>query len=86
MLFTDSGISIEVRLIHSKNACSPILVTDVGILIEDIERQLSKAFLPMLLTDSGMSIDFRLWHSQNNAISILVREFDNFTEVRPLQN
>jgi len=34
MLVTDSGIEINVKLVHSPNAPSPMLVTESGIVTE----------------------------------------------------
>lgn len=53
------GMLIEVRLLQSLNANSPIVVTLLGMLIE-VRPLLRKAPLPMDVTLLGMPIEVRL--------------------------
>ena len=53
------GMLIEVRLLQSLNANSPIVLTLLGMLIE-VRPLLRKAPLPMDVTLLGMPIEVRL--------------------------
>ena len=53
------GMVIEVRLSHSENAKSPILVTLLGMVIEVRLEQQQKTSSPMLVTLLGMVIEVK---------------------------
>ena len=56
---------MAVRLSHSKNALSPILVTLSGIVIEVKTLQPANATSPILVTLSGIVIVVKLTHEKN---------------------
>ena len=48
----------ELSELHTRKACSPILVTEAGMVI-DVKPLPSKAYQPILVTEAGMVIDVR---------------------------
>ena len=60
MLVTESGILIDVKLEHLKNAFSPMIVTEFGISTDvKLEHSLN-AFKPMLVTELPIVTDVKL--------------------------
>ena len=55
ILMTESGMTVLVRLLHSRNARLPILVTEFGIVTLVRLLQLSNALSLILVTESGYS-------------------------------
>ena len=63
-----------VRLLHSRNARLPILVTEFGIVTLVRLLQLSNALSLILVTESGIVTLVRLLHFANTLLQILVTE------------
>ena len=55
----------EVRLMHSRNARSPIVVTELGIVIESSPVQPAKVPFPIVLTELGINTDFSSEQPEN---------------------
>ena len=66
--------SMLVRLLHSRNARLPILVTEFGIVTLVRLLQLSNALSLILVTESGIVTLVRLLHFANTLLQILVTE------------
>lgn len=71
---TESGMTMLVRLLHSRNARLPILVTEFGIVTLVRLLQLSNALSLILVTESGIVTLVRLLHFANTLLQILVTE------------
>ena len=74
ILMTESGMTMLVRLLHSRNARLPILVTEFGIVTLVRLLQLSNALSLILVTESGIVTLVRLLHFANTLLQILVTE------------
>ena len=74
ILMTESGMTMLVRLLHSRNARLLILVTEFGIVTLVRLLQLSNALSLILVTESGIVTLVRLLHFANTLLQILVTE------------
>lgn len=50
---------MDVRLLHSRKASSPIILTEDGMSTEEREMQPSNALLYIAVTEFGMTIEVR---------------------------
>ena len=75
MIVTEFPVNvIDVKLIQKRNAPTPILVTESGIVI-DVKLELRNASSPILVTELGIVIDVKLEQLRNALPLILVTEF-----------
>ena len=75
---------MEVRS-QPKKALSPMLVTELGIVMEVRPVHPAKELLPMLVTELGMVMEVRLVQLQKAQLPMLVTELGMDMEVSPLQ-
>ena len=73
------------RPLQLLNASSPILVTELGIVIEASEGQLYNILSSMIFTELGIVIEARGRQSQNALYPMLVTEFGIEIEARDLK-
>ena len=81
---TFSGIVIDVREVHEKNAVVPILFTPLPIVTLSRAVQLSNAWPPISVTLSGISMLVRLLHWQKVASPISVMHSISVQRLTPL--
>ena len=82
MYLTPLPIFTDVRPLQPKKALFSILVTELGMVIEDSSRQAKNAYLPMIVAPSSMTTDVNLLQLENALSAILVTELGIVTEGR----
>ena len=71
--------------LQPEKAPPPMLVTELGILMEVKELQPWKAWLPMLVTELGMLMEVKALQPEKASSLMLVTEFGILMEVKELQ-
>lgn len=81
MLDTDVPIVTDVKSKHERNAATPRVVTELG-MVTDVKPVPWKACCPMLVKEFGRSIDVRCQQSWKVHSPIVVTEFGMVTVER----
>ena len=78
-------LTAAIRYTLGRETYMPMLVTDLGIVIDVRLLQFSKAPIPMLVTDSGIVTDVRLLQLSKRPLSMLVTESGIVIDARFVQ-
>lgn len=80
ILITLSGMLIEDKFVHPRNAYSPISSKESGNEISVSDEQSKKAPSSIEMTPSGITIEVREEQLAKSSLSICVKLFDKFTD------